>query len=198
MGIRSTKQEENASESILDRYKKGVVSRRVMRKVRVKGRKGGGRKWDIWVVQLCCELLLVGVPPTAIPDTIVTMYTTLYGCQPDDWPGVNFVRQCRVVVEVIGETVVAVKLCCAKSWDQGHFDATSRGQKSFQALIISTMGDDMVLDELVVSSCIFLDNETARTTADGLIAKVREKIYELESCYSRMLISSHIYFRFSL
>jgi hypothetical protein len=42
-------------------------------------RRGGGRRWPIWVVQLICELLVNGTAPSSIPSNIETMYETLYG-----------------------------------------------------------------------------------------------------------------------
>lgn len=81
-------------------------------------RRGGARRWPVWVVQLICELLVNGTAPSAIPANIQTMYEMLYGEKPKEVPSVRFVRNCRVVVEVIGETVVALKLALAESWKQ--------------------------------------------------------------------------------
>ena len=38
------------------------------------------------------------------------MYETLYAEKPEELLSVNFVRRCRVVVEVIGETIAAITL----------------------------------------------------------------------------------------
>ena len=101
-------------------------------------RKGGGRSWPVWVVQMICELLVNGTPPTAIPGNIRTIYETLYGeCEDDvEFPSVNFCRQCRIVIQVIGETMAALKLAKAVKWNQLFTDATSRRQVSFQALLV--------------------------------------------------------------
>lgn len=88
-------------------------------------RRGGARRWPIWVVQLICELLVNGTAPSAIPANIQTMYETLYGETPSDEPSVNFVRQCRVVVEVIGETIMTLKLASAKDWKALWTDTTT-------------------------------------------------------------------------
>jgi hypothetical protein len=42
----------------------------------------------------------------------------LTGDTPNELPTINFVRSCRVVVEVIGETIAAMKLADAPSWNQ--------------------------------------------------------------------------------
>ena len=127
------------------------------------GRRGGGRRWPVWVVQLISELLAHGTPPSTIPSNIKTMYHTLYGVKPAEVPSVNFVRECRVVVQVLGETITAVKLASAERWDQLWADATSRRQTSFQALIIGVLGEDDNIDPVVVSSCIFAEDEKSDT-----------------------------------
>jgi hypothetical protein len=104
-------------------------------------RRGGARQWPIWVVQLIFELLVNGTAPSAIPANIQTMYETLYGETPSDVPSVNFVCQCRVVVEVIGETITALKLAAAENWDALWTDSTTRRQIPFAALVIGLLGD---------------------------------------------------------
>ena len=74
---------------------------------------GGGRRWPVWVIQVICELLVYGIPPSAVPAIIQTLYQTLYRERPNEIPSVNFVRQCRVIVEVICETIAAIKLADA-------------------------------------------------------------------------------------
>ena len=86
----------------------------------------GGQRWPPWVVQLICELLVTGTPPSAIPQTIQTFCETLLQEKPKELPSVNFVRECRVIMEVIGETIVAIKLAHAPKWDQLWYDGTTR------------------------------------------------------------------------
>jgi hypothetical protein len=100
------------------------------------------------------------------------MYETLYGEKPDELPSVNFVRGCRVVVQVIGETVTAIKLGEAETRKQLWTDATTRRQIPFTALIIGILGDENDIDPVVVSSCIFMEDERAETQADGIMDKV--------------------------
>ena len=40
--------------------------------------KGGGRSRPAWVVQLICELLVIGTPPSSMPGNTRIMYETLY------------------------------------------------------------------------------------------------------------------------
>jgi hypothetical protein len=137
-------------------------------------RRGGGRRWPIWVVQLICELLVNGTAPSSIPSNIETMYETLYGAKPKEVPSINFVRGCRVVVEIIGETIAAIKLAAAETWKQLWTDATTRRQISFTALVIGLLGDEEndAIDPVIVSSCIFMADERAETQADGIEHKI--------------------------
>ena len=134
--------------------------------------RGGSRRWPVWVVQLICELLVNGTPPASIPGNIQIMYETLFGEPTDDLPSVNFVRSCRTVVEVMGETITALKLAKAPNWKQLWTDATTRRQIPFTALIIGLLGDDDKIDPVVVSSCIFMENEKSETGAAGILTKV--------------------------
>ena len=134
--------------------------------------RGGSRKWPVWVVQLICELLVNGTPPSAIPGNIQIMYETLHGEEAEDLPSVSFVQSCRVVVEVIGETVTAIKLAKANTWRQLGTDATTRQRIPFTAIIIGLLGDDAKIDLVVVSSCMFMKGEKSATGAQGIIDKV--------------------------
>ena len=100
---------------------------------------GRGGKWQPWVIQYICELLVIGTPPASIPSIISTSYQTYYSKEPNEVPQVSFVRQCRVIVQVIGETIAAIKLASAEKWDQLWTDVTTRRQCPFQALIIGLM-----------------------------------------------------------
>ena len=132
----------------------------------------GGGKWQPWVIQYICELLVIGTPPASIPSIISSSYQTYYGKEPEEVPQISFVRQCRVIVQVIGETIAAIKLASAEKWDQLWTDATTRRQCPFQALIIGLMDTEKNLDPVIVSSCIFLEDESAETTVESILAKV--------------------------
>ena len=135
--------------------------------------RGGSRHWPPWVVQMICELLINGTAPTAVPSTIQSIYETLYDESPEELPSVNFVRECRVVVEIIGETMVAIKLGRAEIWDQLWTDSTTRRQIPFTALIIGILADSGNIDPVVVSSCIFMEDEKSETQVDGIVNKVK-------------------------
>ena len=77
-----------------------------------------------------------------------------------------------MTVEIIGETVAAIKLADADTWNQLWTDATTRRQIPFTAVIIGLMGDNDEIDPVVVSSCIFMEDETSATGANGILNKV--------------------------
>jgi hypothetical protein len=85
---------------------------------------------------------------------------------------VNFVRECCVVIEVIGETMAAIKLAWEEEWGQLWTDATTRRQIPFRTLIVGILSESGVVDPVVISSCIFMDDETSETQADGILNKV--------------------------
>ncbi len=53
-----------------------------------------GLRWPLWVTEVCCELLLNGLPPSAIPSSIGCLFTALYGEEPKKIPSLNYARQC--------------------------------------------------------------------------------------------------------
>jgi hypothetical protein len=73
------------------------------------GRRGGAH-WPLWVTEVCCELLVNRLPPSAIPSSIMTLFAALYSEEPKKILSLNYVRQCRVLVQIISETIMAMKL----------------------------------------------------------------------------------------
>ena len=105
------------------------------------------------------------------------MYETLYGETPADLPSVNFVRQCRVVVEVIGETITVLKLASANDWKALWTDATTRRQIPFTVLVIGLLSNEETIDPIIISSCIFMEDECSDTQAKGIVAKGTHVLY---------------------
>ena len=72
--------------------------------------------------------------------------------------------------------MVALKLDKAVKWNQLFTDTTSHRQISFQALLVGIMDDDGMIDLVVVSSCIFMEDETSETEARCVIDKARDTL----------------------
>ena len=77
-----------------------------------------------------------------------------------------------MVVEVIGKTITAIKLAQAELWEQLWTDATTYNQVLFTALIIGLMDNETMVDPIVVSLCIFMEDKRSETQANGIVAKV--------------------------
>ena len=103
---------------------------------------------------------------------IQTTYLTYNQKAPTNLPSANFVQQWRVIVQIIAETLAAIKLATVEKWSQLFTDGTTKRQISFQNLIIGLMKDDNQLDPAVVLSCIFLEDETSEKQTDGILEKL--------------------------
>jgi len=102
------------------------------------------------------------------------VYETLYKEEPDELPSINIVRECRVFVEVMGETLTAIKLANVPEWSQLWTDATTRRQITFTTLIIGVLAESGDIDPVVISSCIFMEDETSEMQVDGIVKKVTQ------------------------
>ena len=96
----------NASQQIvLDEYKvmvEGFKSRkRNLQYEKRVGRRGCCKVWPLWVTEAICDLLVHGTPPSAIPSNIATLYATFTCEEPEELPSVNYVRQCRVLIQIM-------------------------------------------------------------------------------------------------
>ena len=169
---------QQAQQQVIEEYKSMIdgfkSSKLNLKREFTLGRRGGA-SWPLWVTEVSCELLVNGSPPSAIPSTIGTLFATLYNEEPKTIPSLNYVRQCRVLVQTIGETITAMKLSACSNWAEIFFDATTRRQVPFSAVVISLMGDGPdSIDPIIVSSCVILEDETSETQVDGIVTKVRQ------------------------
>ena len=85
------------------------------------------------------------------------------------------------------------KLEDAESWRQIFTDTTSCPQCSFKALVVGIMDEDGLLDPVIVSSCIFLENETSQTTFDTIVDKVSIFLMFVFHFYTQLLPDSFLY-----
>ena len=72
----------------------------------------------------------------------------------------------------------------AATWDQLWTNATTWRQIPFTAVIIGLIGDDDTIDPVVVSSCIFMENEKSDTGATGIVTKVSVCVLCVVTCLS--------------
>ena len=104
-----------------------------VRKGRSDNKAGGAHVWPIWMLQLVLEMLVNGTPPSAIPLNIKSQAAlTTPGVIIEDFPGLGYVRNCRTILRVIGETLTAYRLGKQAEWQQLFTDGTSRRQIDLQ------------------------------------------------------------------
>ena len=136
------------------------------------GRRGGSRTWPIDVVLVICEMLVNGTPPSAIPAAnIQTMCARMYCSEANKLPSLNYVRQCRVILQGLNTTLSALQLANAAEWSQLFTDGTSRRQIAFQDLVISVIENDK-LNPVIVSSCMYLEDESSDMQVKSIITEV--------------------------
>jgi hypothetical protein len=104
---------QQAQQQLIEEYKimiEGFKSSKCNLKQVCKVGRRGGLCWPLWGTEVCCELLVNGLPPSAIQSSIRTLIATLYGDEPKKLPLLNYVQQCQVLVQIIGEMITAMKL----------------------------------------------------------------------------------------
>ena len=150
------------------------------------GRKGGASRWPVHIVLLICEMLVNGTPPTAVPANLQSTQAAFVGIEAKELPSVNFVRQCRTVLQNLNETLSALRLGRAENWYQLFTDGTSRRQIAFQNMVIALM-EDGTLDPVIVSSCMVVEDETSDMQVKSILDTV-----SFCSCISLCLFLFHI------
>ncbi len=68
--------------------------------------------------------------------------------------------------------MTAIKQANAPQWLQLWTDSTTWRQIPFTALIIGVLAESGDIDPFVVSSSIFMEDETSETQVDGIVKKV--------------------------
>ena len=96
-----------------------------------------GHTWPLWMLQVILESLANGTPPSSIPDNILSHLSIM---NPDiktkQVPSISYVRRCRTILRIVGETLASYRLAKAEDWEQLFTDGTSRRQSALQNLII--------------------------------------------------------------
>ena len=113
-----------------------------------------------------------GTPPSSVPANIQTMSAAMTGQEVTELPCINFLRQCRVVVQNLNANFAALQLGEADEWYQLFTDGTYRRQIAFQNLVIAVMVYSK-LNPVIVSSCIFMEDETSDNQVNSIVKQVR-------------------------
>ena len=135
--------------------------------------RGGAHTWPLWMVQLILEQLVNGTPPSAISANIASQAALTMPDRPiHELPGINYIRNCRTVLRIIGETMTAYRLAKVPKWEQLFTDGTSRRQVALQNLIVGIM-EDKELMPLILSSSMILEDETSEKQVAAVAAMIR-------------------------
>ena len=146
-----------------------------IKKERPVGRGGGAKIWPVHIFLLICELLVNGTHPSAVPANVQTTCAAFTGVEAEELPSVNFVRECRVVLQNLNETLSAFRLGDADTWHQVFTDGTTRRQIAFQNLVIALMEEEGgKLVPVIVSSCMYVENETSKRCVQSIIETVSQ------------------------
>ena len=108
-----------------------------------------------------------------------TMMETMTKEKVERLPSISYIRKCRIPIQIVGETMVAIKLARREKWDQLFTDGTTRRQLSFQNVVVILMSENNSLDPVVVSSCIFMEDETSEKQAEAVVEKVRRSVAKI-------------------
>ena len=83
-------------------------------------------------------------------------------------PSISYVRRCRTILRIVGETLASYRLAKAEDWEQLFTDGTSRRQSAIQNLIIG-IKEDGQLRNIALSSSIVLPGESSEEQFDAIL-----------------------------
>ena len=106
-------------------------------------------------------MLVNGTPPSAINANMqYHIAITSPNVKIDQLPCDRYIRDCRTILRILGETLTAYRLAKVDGWSQISTDGTSRRQVALQNLVVSIM-EDNELKPLILSSAIILLGESS-------------------------------------
>ena len=97
-----------------------------IKKERPIGRWVGGKRWPVHIVLIVFKMLVNGTHHSDVPANIQTSCAAFTGVEADELLSVNFVRECRIVLQDLNETLSALRLGSADTWHQFFTDVTAR------------------------------------------------------------------------
>ena len=86
-------------------------------------------------------------------------------------PSVRYVRECRTVLKLLNDLLGAYKLGMNATWKQLCTNGTNRQQIGFQLLVIGLL-NEKGFESVILSSCIFMYDETLEMQVKGIEDKV--------------------------
>ena len=135
------------------------------------GRRGGGKRWPVHIVMLIFEMPVNGTHPSSVPANIQTSCAAFTGVEDDELPSVNFICECRIVLQNLNETLSELQLGSADTWNQVFTDGTARLHIEMQNIVV-VFREDGHLDAVIVSSCMYVENETSERCVESIVEMV--------------------------
>ena len=86
-------------------------------------------------------------------------------------PSVNFVRECRIVLQNLNETLSALRLVSADTWHQVFTEGTARQRIAMQNLVVALM-EDGHLDAIIVSLRMYVKSEMSERCVESIVETV--------------------------
>ena len=123
------------------------------------------------MVQRIREILLNGMSPQSMPSNIAFMAELMHGSKVKELPSLRFIRKCRVVLQIIDETLTAFKVAKSEKQDQAFIYGTIRRQISLQDFFVAYLEGEE-LKSMIISSQILLEDKTYENQVEDILAKV--------------------------
>jgi hypothetical protein len=146
---------------------------------------------------LICELLVNGVSPAAIPRTLQATSAYFQDKEAKELPSTSYVRSCRDVVQNLNTMLVAYVLANSTAWTELFTDGTTRHQTPMQNLIIQFRNVDGEMGHVLVSSCIFSEDETSEHVSEAILDMVREEMRSYRQLHESFTVLSLFVFHFT-
>ena len=128
---------------------------------------------------------LVNVLPTAAisPNIVSRAALAMPGVEGfvQELPRINFIRKCRTVFRIIGETLEAYHIGKVEQWDQSLSDVMGRRHIAFQNLAIGVINKEC-LHTLILSNYIILEGKINEQQVEAVLSTIADFRKWLQRC----------------
>ena len=136
--------------------------------------KGGSYTWPICMLQLILKQLINGTLPAVISPNIVSQAALdmpRVKVIVKELPSTNFIRSCRTILQIIGETLAAYRIGKVEQRDQLLSDGTDRHHTALQNLVISVIYEEC-MHPLILSTSIIFKGETSEQQVESVLSTI--------------------------
>ena len=90
----------------------------------------------------------------------------------NELPSVSYIKECRTILRILGETLTSYRLAKAKDWAQLFTDGTSRRQVALHNLIVSVIENEEIKPP-IFSSAIILEGENSEQQQEAILNMIK-------------------------